>query len=963
MAITIDSHTPAIVYAASASSIQSPSFAPPANSLVLVSVSGVYTNGMVTAVTNTGAAMDTPGWTQLVGLDANTNDECVEIWGAYTTPAHASMTVTASFTNDYYVTLGVIVLQGADPNQVGQVGYGQAYTSGGTPAATVNGTGAGSWVFGVGCAYFAPTSSFAVSGGQTATFNGHLFQHQETSPGYFDMWTQATSAPTSGGTVTLSLTQPTGTEYGMAAIEILPLGGPRVVAISESAIGSSDTAIVLPPDRNIVKTENSIGTSEAIVVPAVSRSLVIVESNVVTSEQIVASALGLFQASPAETSIISTETLQAAVLDRVVVSEPSQGTSEQIRVVGPGAIFRSENPIGSTEALKLAVLDLVSVAEASISNNELINVFTGAASVQQYALRIREKAPLRLSVLVTTPDGRNYRWGVDDTNPRNVPNSLSFSTVMPGGFEQGSCVLQRDPGSQMGIGQPADHPQNSSSPYPDLEEFSKITVCGVGGTIVHQGRLEQLPDTGGIQAQVTPTWIGYQAHLDDDNSAREIFVDRNISTWQGPSVQRQIQWLQTAQVVTSSPSVAPDFTTGYPSLDASMSGSWTQSQAVEGWYDARGITIAKLYAAWETNGQFQLSGGNAFGAGIFLANEDTAQNYDSLLFTASPSSYTLSATTTTRDFGLLQFWNDTVPGGKDGVNFDLYWTDIGVYGNHGLTIYADPQGGTNAGCVKASDVIAYALQKWCPKISFTTGVNGTIQPSTFLIPQLAFLDPTTVSAMVKQAIVYELLDYAVWESPVREIGPMFYLNPRDTAGRKWHARIGPAQLQETGPNMARIWNGVVVQFTDVSGITRTYGPPGSGMNQTDASLQDLDPQNPANEAGIRRWALVTMGTTTFPGALAVGQNFLKEQKILDTSGQATLTGHVQDDHGIYWPSFMVRAGDQIAFVDANDPSYRRIVHTSYDDTTKANAIQLDQPPDSLNALLQRMSIVLAPYGM
>jgi len=104
-----------------------------------------------------------------------------------------------------------------------------------------------------------------------------------------------------------------------------------------------------------------------------------------------------------------------------------------------------------------------------------------------------------------------------------------------------------------------------------------------------------------------------------------------------------------------------------------------------------------------------------------------------------------------------------------------------------------------------------------------------------------------------------------------------------------------------------------------------------------------------------------MGTGTFNGAIQLGQKFLQLQKQLDSSGQATLTGHVQDTHRIWWPAWEVRAGDQIIFADVNDAKYRRIVNTSYEHSTVTNTLQLDAPPDSMQALLERLGARLGKY--
>jgi hypothetical protein len=278
-----------------------------------------------------------------------------------------------------------------------------------------------------------------------------------------------------------------------------------------------------------------------------------------------------------------------------------------------------------------------------------------------------------------------------------------------------------------------------------------------------------------------------------------------------------------------------------------------------------------------------------------------------------------------------------------------------VYGNHGLPLRGEfnPQG------FYASDIAVHAVGKWAPKIAI-----GRITQTSFLIKQMAFLEPTTAAEIIKQATRFELPDWAVWE------GPAFYMNPRGERGNKWKARIGPAQLQETGPQISRLWNGVVVQYTDAAGNARTVGPPGfaGGSTETeDTLLQDSSAENPLNnskgEAIVRKWALLTMGTSSREGAKKVGRIFLAESRQLDRSGQATLTGHVEDRNGTWWPAWMVRAGDEISFVDAAEPAYRRIVSTSYNDGGKQNQLQLEQPPDSLQALLERLSVALVPLGL
>lgn len=567
------------------------------------------------------------------------------------------------------------------------------------------------------------------------------------------------------------------------------------------------------------------------------------------------------------------------------------------------------------------------------------------------SLWVNERPPLRLSVSITTPAGLTSRWGTDDPHSRNVPNAMSFGTAMPGGFEQFSCTLERDPRRD----------------YADLESFSQLTVVDPGGQVAWQGRLDALPDTSGDEAQVQPQASGYQAHLQDDDSAAMIYVDQDIGNWTDPPLARQIALVQN-NLQQGSYSSGWDSANNPPvpalvqEIDDSWASPWTP--VVETWYDSGcAQPIASIYYDFSTQGYSSgsLSLSN-WGAEVWVTNDPAAATIETsgnVIGTTMPTVFT---PTTAERYGVVHVHYSVTGAGTQGGKYIGYWQGLTVYGNHGLTLYSTGASPSPPGLL-ASDVIGHAVNTWCPLISFTTGANGSIQPSSFVIPQLVFNTPTTAAQIIQQASAFELLDWAVWE------GPTMYANPRPAVGsvaglnRLWQARSGPAQLQNAGTEASRIYNGVIVSFTDVSGITLTVGPPTSNADYTDPSLVDTDPENPANQLGINRWALVQAGTSTTQGATAIGEIFLTVQKEIDSSGQAMLSGHVQDSCGVWWPAWMVRAGDQISFVDASDTSYRRIVSTSYDDSSKQNTVQLDQPPDTMTALLERLSIVLSSAGL
>lgn len=555
-----------------------------------------------------------------------------------------------------------------------------------------------------------------------------------------------------------------------------------------------------------------------------------------------------------------------------------------------------------------------------------------------------DRPPTRLSINVETPDGHLARWA-DDGRPGDVPNGLTFSTTMPGGFEQCSLALDRDP----------------RRAYSDLELLAEIVIRGPGGRIVWEGRMDTIPDTSGsTQEKISPTFVGHQQHLQDNNSAKEIYLDVDQTQWQGPTIQRQINDIASS-VDVDGPSTSADPGTALPALDVGFDGSWGRVHVCEAWYDAQGIALGALYYAWKLNGAIA-SGDPNWIWQAYLSTDDVASGVDTTgnLRAAGPGTGSLAATTATRKWALL-LSEYAVAAGVDGTHYGVLWTFVGVVGNHGLPVQGTLGAGGGIGFL-ASDVVAHAVSKYAPELNYSTGPLGTIRPSGFVLPQLAFKDPTTASDIVTQTSAYELPDWAVWNRKT------FYWAPRDTFGKRWQVRVDDADLQETGEQSSRLFNGVMVSYTDVTGLTRTVGPPGSGANVEDGSLIDGTTSNPCNQVTVdgqplRKWGLLQMGTvSTPPGAIQIGQKWLQEQRLIDRSGQATINGWIQDDSGSWWPACMVRAGDLIRFVDASNSDYRRIVRTDYTHDSRTNQIQLDAPPDGMAELLARMAVVISGLG-
>jgi hypothetical protein len=544
---------------------------------------------------------------------------------------------------------------------------------------------------------------------------------------------------------------------------------------------------------------------------------------------------------------------------------------------------------------------------------------------------VRDRPPLRESTEIVTPSGKRYRWASDEPQAENVPRDERWSDIMPGGFETLDQTLPRKP----------------SIDYSDLERLSRVTRYDASGNVIWQGRLERAPRVSGEQMAISPSAVGYQAHLEDDKSVCVVFVDRDGSGWQDPGRARLVALATANAAPQTSPSMTSDAENGLPSLRLEVQGAWASPYipACETWYDAgAGSAAASVYYDFsgDSNTSFNLVG---FSADTDDATDETSGD----LYSAATGSGTYTPATARRYLGWSWQYSAT-SAGTDGAVFYVDLRRLAVFGDHGLT----KRGTAPSQGFYDGDAIGHALSRWCPQLSYT---DESLVADSFVIPHLAFKDSTTVGEIIKQATRFRLRDWAIWE------GPLFWLHDRNARGNKWRARVGPTQLEETGPQVDRLWNSIIVQYQDVDGSTRTVGPTGSGVDTESAYLVDDDPENPANKAGIIRRDLLTMGVSTPEGAVEVGRRFLEQSKQLDSSGRARIVGHVQDDRGVWHPYSHVRAGDQIAFVDASDSGYRRIVKTDKSRSDRTCSIDLDAPPEGLQALLERLGVILVPLGL
>lgn len=544
--------------------------------------------------------------------------------------------------------------------------------------------------------------------------------------------------------------------------------------------------------------------------------------------------------------------------------------------------------------------------------------------------------PRVLAFSVTDPGGFISRWGGDEPDAFDVPAGIGFTTKIPGGFNTCNVVLPR----------PIDRD------FPDLLRFSPVDVYGQGGLPAFEGYISEAPRSHGDSFSATPGIVGWAAHLRDDPSFREIYIDRELARWIEPSPLRK---RNTAGLRDSGPQinaeVAADLGSGV-ALRQAITPPWVANVRAEAWYDALGIAIGSVYYEWLTgNTAGEVNSGDAAYEWYVVTRSDESGTQVSVTADLQTSGATGTGTLTGGATAVFATVHMLYTGAfsADTSTRALRWPSLYVFGNNGLT----KQGSGTSQGFYASDVIANIVSRTAPLLNYSTGEGGSIQPTSFIIPQLAFMELTTGEDAILETNRFELNDWGVYERKT------FFYRPQGTGGRVWRLRVGDGvKVEEEGPQIETSFNGVVVGYQDAAGRNRFVGPTGFTGGTAYAELADTSSTNPVNAFGRKKWARIDMGLTTESGAVQVGYLFMQEIATRKTRGSVVVTGTAKDSNGVTWPAWYMRAGDRVVLEDTNDTAERIIVDSSYTHDSLELTANLDAPANKLDALLERLDVVL-----
>lgn len=551
----------------------------------------------------------------------------------------------------------------------------------------------------------------------------------------------------------------------------------------------------------------------------------------------------------------------------------------------------------------------------------------------------RTDIPTALSHTIYRYDGGKFRSSPDEKNLFGAAKGFSFSTDEHG-FGPGELILPRP---------------DQWDPL-DGAALAHMVTTDRNGRNVYESRISAMPHTG--VNEVTIQTEGWSKHADDDESAKMIFINRNLNNWQGFTAARRNQLYGggTGSVVDGE--VSPDPVSGTPEIQCSLEAAYATSGRTGMMFDAGpGARIAQLFVLWAPVANMG-SADATWTAFARLADTDQMVSPDPAGGTSPVGvlgGATANATTNNRRWACIEF---SYGAANTTVHQEGRFFSVRVVGNHGLTLRgAHPSAG-----LFISDMIPYIVGRWCPRWNVRP---DSIEQTSFIMQHADYREPQTTAGKMLDALVPYggnanlPLDWFVYDNRT------LYARSNGNYGNIYRFRKQEgADESDQGPDVSLMMNGAIVTYNPGDGTTLYVGPPGSGCDLETSQLLWTDPNHPANRAGINQWKTVDAAILEQNGAILLGQLAMAQRNNQQWRGSIDVGGPaVRDSNGNYHPPYMIRALEQCIMAEDPDLRQRRIVGTKYDDGKRQTQVDIGSPPDRIDTVLAKAGVLISDLGV
>lgn len=454
-----------------------------------------------------------------------------------------------------------------------------------------------------------------------------------------------------------------------------------------------------------------------------------------------------------------------------------------------------------------------------------------------------------------------------------LAESFSFSNVDPGGFEMASFAMPKD--------------------LPEIVRGMPVRLnCGL--RVAWEGRVKEVQRSLGAKTLIQCE--GYGARLKDQETSM-VFVDRDLTRWGGLTTARLLS-LTEANWTQGSASVAPAEGSNTPAIVQKIVGAWASpaKPQVESWYDAGPENLINaIYYNLASNPNATAP---AFIEVIWVQGPEQTSGTFEGTGNLHPSSSGLWTPTKKLRRGQLQFAYNETPAGADAYEYFATWSELAVYGTHGLTLRGSGPYGLYAG-----DIVRWVAEK-CEGIK-----PGVINEASFYtVPHAVYYVPIEQQQIVADMAKLVGYHWGVWES-------LNYLTTNQEP--RLDFRPYPGENEPTAYTMRRDCETLDIR-EDLSSQYNTAQVSFSEASGEQGEVKVSVPNPILETAGISdRTVSLNLGLATPASAEAYGELALEVLQLqARVVGAASISESVRTMMGGELPPWMLRSGiDQLRIPD------------------------------------------------